>query len=59
MKPRWRFLLVLFLFISVSVSDGFDDDDDDDDNDGVVEEVPDENVVKEKVCNFLLLKKKK
>ena len=46
MKLLWSFLLILSVLLLSNVSNGFDDDEDDD---GVVEDIPDENIVREKV----------
>ena len=46
MKLLWSALLVFSLVLLSNVSHGQDDDEDDD---GVVEDVPDENIVREKV----------
>ena len=48
MKLLWSFLLVLSLVFLSNVSHGLDEDEDDD-TDGVVEDIPDENIVREKV----------
>lgn len=45
MKLLWSFLLILSVLLLSNVSNGFDDDEDDD---GVVEDIPDENIVREK-----------
>ena len=46
MKLLWALFVVLSLFVAVTLTDGFDDDDDE----GIVEEVPEETIIKEKVC---------
>ena len=46
MKLLWSALLVFSLVLLSNVSHGQDDEEDDD---GVVEDVPDENIVREKV----------
>ena len=47
MKLLWTLLVVMFLYSAVTYTDGFEEDDDD--GDGIVEEVPEENIIKEKV----------
>ena len=47
MKLLWTLLVVMFLYSAVTYTEGFEEDDDD--GDGIVEEVPEENIIKEKV----------